>query len=124
MKKKLTNIWLYLARRDKSEVKVLTVLQGEEQSPARVGDLALFQLPTTWHVELNQQIYDSRMLWEPWVESAETFVDLRKSLKSRGYSGIPVSGRPSYAGTKMIISPVVNTSHLPKKKVMLKKRKD
>ncbi len=35
----LTTIWLYLARRDKKGVKILTVLTGRNQPPVRITDL-------------------------------------------------------------------------------------
>jgi len=59
----VSDLYLYLARRDKSGIRIL---DGQ----------------------ITQIIYDARMLWEPWVESANTFEELRASLKIRGYTNI------------------------------------
>lgn len=36
------------------------------------------------------------MNWELWVESAKTFADLKKSLKIRGFTDLPLCSSPLY----------------------------
>lgn len=117
---KTTDLYLYLGRRDKSGIRILAKFQGRPQLPLRVDDLNLFQLPSGWANQLEQIIFDSRMLWEPWIESSSTFDELRSNLKIRGYLNIPVSAQPEFASAASQI-PTINVSHLPKKTTMLRK---
>jgi hypothetical protein len=36
------------------------------------------------------------MFWEPWIETADSFNDLKKSLTSRGYSNLPIHDSPKH----------------------------
>ena len=110
-----SNIYLYLSRRDRSSVRILCKLRGYEINASRIQNV-----DTT---ALNQIIYDNRMLWEPWVESAETYEDLKDSLRLRGYSNLPMSGQPEFTAANTA-SPVVNPNALPRRTVMVQKRKD
>lgn len=118
---KKTDLYLYLGRRDKGGVRILAKFSGRPQLAVRVGGLAPLQLPVGWDAQLSQIIFDSRMLWEPWIESADVFDDLRASLKIRGYLNIPVSAQPEFVPA-IVQLPTVNVSHLPHKTRMLRKR--
>jgi len=78
------------------------------------------QLPVGWEAQLEQIIFDSRMLWEPWIESSDSFEYFRSSLKIRGFSNIPVSAQPEFVPAAVQV-PTVNMSHLPIKTTMLRK---
>ncbi len=67
----LTTIWLYLARRDKSGMEVLTVLKGRRQPAVRVKDLLVLNLPPSWFVEIQRKVEEKKMEWEPFVESRQ-----------------------------------------------------
>jgi len=117
---KSTDLYFYLGRRDKGGIRILAKFQGRHQLAVRVDDLAPLQLPVGWETQLEQLVFDSRMLWEPWIESAETFDDFRASLKIRGYSNVPVSAQPEFVPAT-IQMPTVNVSHLAHKTTMLRK---
>lgn len=119
--KDTTKLWLYLARRDKTGIRVLSILRGRKYGPARIHDISTLQLPAFWQTELDQIIFDSRMLWETWLESADSYDDLREALKKRGYSNIPISSQPEISANN-IRMPEVNTSYLPQTKTMVRKR--
>ena len=95
----LTNkkTYLYLARRDRKGIKILIVFpQGKEEfPPTRVQDLRSLGLPNSLYEELNKLIYEDRMLWEPFMECAEDFTVLTKSLTKRGYGAIPMHCAPA-----------------------------
>ncbi len=93
-------IYLYLARRDKKGVKILTVLNGKPCSPGRLIDVKKLGLPAILEQQISQRIYQDRMLWEPWIESADKFLELRKSLKNRGFSSLPLSSNPKFIHVK------------------------
>lgn len=118
---KITDLWLYLGRRDKRGVRIIAKLRGREQLPVRVEDVSVLQLPPVWQTEIAQIVYDSRMEWEPWVESASTFDELRSSLKLRGYTKIPVTSQPEFTSAT-VSTPQINNSYLPEKKTMVRKR--
>lgn len=118
---KTTDVYLYLAKRDKGSIRILAKFQGRDQLAVRVEDLESFQLPPGWKNQLEQIVFDSRMMWEPWIESSESFDELRLKLKSRGYSNIPISAQseftPAFSQTA-----IVNMSHLPRITTMLRKK--
>ena len=120
MATKTTDLYLYLGRRDKSGIRILAKFQGRPQLPLRVEDLGPFQLPAGWTNQLEQIIFDSRMLWEPWIESSDTFDELRSNLKTRGYLNVPVSAQPEFTSAASQ-TPTINVSHLPRKTTMLRK---
>ena len=70
-------------------MKILIALNGTTSPPNRFNDLKILKLPANLEFDIKQSIESNKMLWEPWTEGVETFEDLRKSLKKRGYSNIP-----------------------------------
>lgn len=115
------DLYLYLARRDKSAIRILSIFRGKEQAPTRLDSLAPLNLPNNFQVQLEQVIFNDRLLWEPWIESFESFDDFRNTLRRRAYLNIPISNRPEYPsplGSKTVI----NTSNLPQVRTMLNKK--
>jgi hypothetical protein len=115
----LTNLYLYLARLDKTGVRILAVLQSRPLATAiRLQDISTLNLPASWENKIGQIIYDNRMEWEPWVQTADDFTTLRAALRSRGYTNLPVSGQPEFTAS---VTQTVNVSYLPQVKTMLRK---
>lgn len=114
------NIFLYLTKRDKTGVRILAKFKGKKQLATRLSELSSLQLPSGWEDKLEQIIYDSRMLWEPWIESVDNYDDLKSRLKLRGYRNIPVNSQPEFA-SDVLASPIVNLSNLSAKKTMIRK---
>lgn len=117
-----TTIWVYLARRDKTSVEILTVLRGREVLPVRIPDLDILGLPQVWKVEMRRLIEERKMEWELWAESAEDFDTLRERLKKRRYTNLPINGQPLFVRTSFIDPPNVNVNRLPKAKKMVKRK--
>ena len=55
-------IWIYLGRRDKSGVKILSQFRGKKIIVSRVSNLADLQLPIDYHEIISKEIYDNRFL--------------------------------------------------------------
>jgi hypothetical protein len=64
------------------------------------------------------------MYWEPWIQSASDYGVLRQSLRKRHFKNVPLVPDPIHPvrGLSRFIKPKVKD--LPKRKVMLKKKKD
>lgn len=60
------------------------------------------------------------MMWEVWLESAETFEALKKSLHNRGYRQLPSYARNMVYGVK---EDVATTKGQNIKKSMLRKKR-
>lgn len=120
MAETIYDLYLYFARRDKSAVRILSIFKGKEQAPTRLDSLEPLNLPNNFRLQLEKVIFTDRLLWEPWIESFESFDDFRNSLRKRAYLNIPISNRPEYPsplGSKT----VVNTANLPQTRTMLNK---
>lgn len=114
---------MYLTKRDKTGVRFLSQFKGQEDIPVvRVKDLNVLNLPDTYTQKLSEIIYDSRMQWEPWIESAESFDEVKKKIKKRGYTNIPISFSPEFGGSNIALVPEVYTANLEKSKTMLRRR--
>ena len=119
--KKAERLYLYLARRDKTDVRVIAVLNGAPRT-GRVTNVNDLSLSTEVLALVNQAIYDNRMYWEPWIDTANSYRDLRDKLFSRGFKNLPLSSSP--------IIPVMNgsnyadTSSMPKKEIMMRRVRD
>jgi len=124
-----SRLYLYLARRDKKEIKVLTTFQGHAVPPTRVRDVKHLGLPRELTAKLSQEIHEDRLLWEPWVEAADSFEQLRESLKKRGYKA-PRRSKSRFAPEgliesnvrgldKIAPSPRTQTNRMPIRKTML-----
>ena len=124
-----SKLYLYLARRDKRAIKILTTFRGHAVPPTRVQDIRQLGLPREMANKLNQIIQDDRLLWEPWVESAESFDQLRTSLSNRGYKA-PRKSTQRFQSNAVLNSNVrgldkvrpssqVQTNRVPLRKTML-----
>lgn len=117
----LQRFYLYLAKRDKKGIRLVAILQSRNVLPVKIPDLAALNLPASVHTEIAQIIQESRLNWELWAETAESFVAWRAALKKRGYSNIPLSERTEYTGSTYIL-PDISRNSLPSQKVMVQRR--
>ena len=132
-KKKL---YLYLARRDKKGLKVISIFphpEGTDFLPTRVQDIKNLNLPSTIEPNIAKAVNDNRMMWEPWIQSASSYADLRTSLKARGYRNLPTHSMPMHPNmpSRTVVpkgeaDDPVNLHVVNKKsyKTMVRKRKD
>jgi hypothetical protein len=116
--KDLKILWLYLAKRDKKGVQILAKLLCREINPIALSSIKILGLPPSWEGKIADTIEQNKIYWEPWVQTAETFDEIKLNLKARGYSNIPVNGNPMILITPQV---VVNINNFPKQKNMVQK---
>lgn len=87
-------IYLYLTKRDKKDMKLVTMFQGEFPASMRVENLTSLDLPPTWHSALKEVVDQERMHYELWIESADDMTELQKRLRGRGYKNLPIITAP------------------------------
>ena len=91
-----TNLYLYLAKRDKKGIKIVSVFQGNRTNFQKINDIGKLGLPKNMEDRINQVKYDERMNWELCIESAKDFKDLLHILVNRGYKNLPTSPNPIF----------------------------
>ena len=125
----MSKIYLYLAKRDKKGIRILTVFNDtRKQDATRIERLDKLNLPESIKLNVFQAVEENKMLWEPFIESADTFADLVASIKSRGYKNIPFYCSPSvpiqkFSVTKKADIPTVIPINIKEKekKTMIRK---
>ena len=88
----MAKLYLYLARRDKKGLRVISVFDGPETPPVRLQDVSLLHLPRHMEADISRAIHENRMYWEPWLETAESYEALKRSVRARGYTSVPIHG--------------------------------
>lgn len=116
-----TKIWFYLLKRDKSGVRFITQFSGRKIPATRLKNLKDLNLPIQDQEALKKIIYESRLNWEPWLESIDSFDVLRDKLKIRGYKNIPMSYSFEYDGINYFKIPQINTNNIKSIKTMLRR---
>jgi len=114
-------VWLYLARRDKAGIKLVSQFNGIKIIATRISNLNDINLPLDYRDAISSIIYQNRFLYEPWIESSEDFSVLRKNLKLRGYTNIPESNIQMYGSASLAGSLFLNTSTISQNKTMIRK---
>jgi hypothetical protein len=92
----MNRIYIYLAMRSKNGIKVLAIVKGDNHPAMRLKDVHKLGLPQEFAEDISRQIYEDRMLWEPWMESASDYTELKTSLRTRGYNGLPMLANPMF----------------------------
>jgi hypothetical protein len=79
-------------------------------------------LPEAWEKSLSEMVHEHRMKWEVWIQTEESFTDLRNNLYKRGYKFLPQHSTP-----KIIVPNLRREIKEPKQKqkakTMLRKKK-
>jgi hypothetical protein len=84
----------------------------------KVKDLGL---PPGWESRISEIVHTHKMMWEPWLETANNYQELRQFLKKRGYRGLPAGGTPILNGLAAS-KEVHGKQSTGKKKVMLQRK--
>lgn len=84
--------YLYLTRRDKKGIKLLMTFPSKtDQPPVRVSDVKQLFLPESITAKVKEEVSTNRMTHELWIESADSYQDLKAKLTKRGYTGLPIN---------------------------------
>ena len=114
-------LWIYLARRDKTGIKMTSKFRGKKIMPSRIERIEDLHLPPSYADYIKTLIYEHRMLYEPWIESANDYATLVQNLKLRGYTNVPVSGKLLYGLNTNGYPPEISVRNIPEKKTMTRK---
>lgn len=88
------SVFIYLLQRDKKNLKIITILDGScpTKKITKVSDLSL---PPKLSQLVENMVYENRMMWELWIETADTIHDLLASLAKRGIALFPIKCHPA-----------------------------
>lgn len=83
-------VYIYLARRNKSDVRIIgTIQSGQHIQASRLTEWSNLGLSMSDRSELKTILEGYIMDWEPWIESAENYKDLKEKLHKRGINAPP-----------------------------------
>lgn len=119
----MKRMYLYLANRSKSGMKLVTILQTSTTICSKLTDVKTLNLPQMWERKITQIIHENRMHFEPWVETASDFNQLKTKLAARGYTNLPATSSPLLSMQAYSSAPVAQPSIKTTQKVMLQKLK-
>lgn len=110
-------LYIYLLKRDKTEVKILAKIPSNgDQSSTRIDKVDFLNLNLNATKKINQSIYENRMLWEPWIETFYSYLELKTKLKKRGLKKFPLSGEPQvYKSNEILIKSNLKNSVMIRK---------
>jgi len=113
---------LYLASRSKKGIKIITILTGESIVSSRLTDIKFLKLTQLLESKVQNLIYDNRILYEPWIESAKDYNELKDRLKKRGFTNLPM-GPNTMLNINQGNIEKVETSNFKIRKTMIRKAK-
>lgn len=87
-------LYLYLTRRDKKGLQIITILHGNQIIATRLTNLKNLFLPDEISQSIQELIDNNKMYWEPWIESANDYNELKNKLQKRGYTNLPIHSPP------------------------------
>jgi len=86
--------------------------------------LDALDLPHTWSTRIRKTVKDNKLEWELIMETANSYQELKKDLRGRGYRNVPSNFNASIPMQKMMPRrPKANTKNLPQQKTMLRKKR-
>jgi len=105
---------------------LVTILQGNGNSiiTSRVTNISELKLPQLWDSQIKKIVHDNRMLYEPWIESAFNYKELKERLLGRGYKNLPMGPNPMlniFVNPKE--APKIESSNFKLKRTMTRKLK-
>jgi hypothetical protein len=89
----------------------------------RLSSLEQLNLPQVWEQKISQIVHDNRMLYEPRLETATDFEELRGRLKGRGYTNLPTAAIPLLHMRAYSKAPMADTSSCKVRKTMIRRKK-
>ena len=118
----MQRLYLYLASRSKAGIKLIAILQGSSPVSSRLTDLTKLGLPPVWQNKIVKIAQDNRFLYEPWIESANSYEDLKQKLSERGFTNLPIGAVPMLSIQKFNEIPKADTSSCKIRTTMVRKK--
>ncbi len=124
----MERLYFYLAKRDMRGIKMVATLDSpKEVSPVTMNhadDLDILNLPATWTNDIKKIVHSHRLEWALVIETANSYEDLKKTLRGRGYRNVPGTFNTVLGMQKMMPRrPLADVKRLPQQKVMLRKKR-
>lgn len=91
----MAKVFVYLAKRDKTAIRLLATLPGNSYPASRVN-LEDLNLTDSLRKDLKQEVSKNKMMWELWIQGAESWAEVQNSLRKRGYKNVPYFSKPEY----------------------------
>ena len=88
--------------------------------PTRLTDLNRLGIEHKKLTEIKSIVENSKMQWEPWIESAPSFKDLLDKLRRRGYRRLPMCNKTEVDTPHKTVSEHV-IRQLPNQKTMTRR---
>lgn len=120
----MRKLYLYLASRSKQGAKIVTTfkLDTDKEVNSPLTSLEELGLPPQWKMAVGKILNDNKMLYEPRLETANSYAELRQKLKDRGFTNLPMGEIPMIHFTNIHKAPKANTSGCKVVKTMLRKK--
>lgn len=90
---------------------------------SKIDNLKNLSIPLNWELEIKRIIDENSMLYEPWMQTATDYQELKQKLKIKGYSNIPSGEIPLLKNDGYGSLPIADTSSVKMKMSMLRKKK-
>ena len=107
-------IYLYLQDKNKENFKLLSVFNGPTIKAKQIHNIADLKLPAEITEKASEIIYEHRMGWDLWMESAGTYRELVENIKFRG-GGLPLNSAP------LLNTHSISIGKMPVRKTMLRR---
>lgn len=116
----MEKIYLYLVKRNKTDAKVIgTLISAHHIQMGRLTTLDDLGLVAQERLDLAKVVQDHRMEWEPWIETAGNYHQLRESMLKRGIHAPPSANSPLINFTSEVNKTVA--IKLNKNKIMIRR---
>lgn len=115
-----SKIFVYLGKRDKKEIKVLGILNNNKKchpTKIKIEQINEINLPNEIINSIKEEYKKNKLIWEIYLESSDSYEELKKSLFRRGYKNLPL-----HQITLNIIKSQINEKIFEENKTMLRKK--
>lgn len=107
--------YVYLSHRDKKGIKLLGSLECVQSIYQKINDISDLKLPKDIEKDISDMVFENRMKWDLWIETAKDYIELETKLKNRGFRELPRYSTPAYNFTVAKIKYATNyTAQLKK----------
>lgn len=88
--------YVYLSHRDKKGIKLLGTLDCPQQIYQKINNISDLNLSKDVEKDISNTVFENRMKWDLWIETAKDYVELENKLKNRGFRELPRYSTPAY----------------------------
>jgi hypothetical protein len=114
-------VYIYLQRRNKSDVRIIgTISSSQEIKASRLNEIDHLGLSAGDRSELKMTLMNYLLDWEPWIESASNYHELRERLIKRGIN-VPPSANTPIINFEAIEVPKATVVKINKNKTMIRR---